>query len=77
MNWESFTKWYGIAIVGWIAVSVASSVIKSRRAGRFGIKYIKLNDALTTGIALIMGATFFYGWFHYPDAPLFTNVALL
>jgi len=70
MNALTFLKWYGIAIIAWMAFSVASGAVKAMRAGRFGIKHINLKFVLRAIIALIMFVTFFYGWFQFPDAPL-------
>jgi hypothetical protein len=62
--------WYGVAIIGFIAVRVLFAAVKATRAGRFGIGHINWKDALTAAIALIMGAVFLYGWFRFPDAPI-------
>ncbi len=70
MTWETESKWFAIAIIGWIAGSIALRAITAIRAHRFGVKYVKLKDAMGAVIVLGMGVLFCYGWFRYPDGPL-------
>lgn len=70
MTWANETKWFGIAIISSIILSVCAGMISAIRAGRFGFKYVEPKGLVGSVIALTMGVLFFYGWFRYPDGPL-------
>ena len=62
--------WWGVAIIGSIAVATAYRAVTAIQARRFGLKHIKITDLLGLVLMISMGTLFFYGWFRYPDAPL-------
>ncbi len=62
--------WYIGAIAGWVILSLAVGVVRAKRSGRWGIKYVKPRAVLTTGIILVMAGVFSYGMLRYPDAPI-------
>lgn len=71
MSGQNFMAWYGAIVIGGIALSLLFQSVKAVRAGRFGFSHIAWTDVLGAAIALIMGSLFFYGWFRYPDAPIY------